>query len=628
MAMRIDFNEELCTDCHLCEMNCSLAFTVNGIFEFRPSMARIRVTESADDRKYVAHVCLQCQDAACIKACPTAAISTNPETGVVEINDKGCIGCAECTRACEYDGVFMVEGRLQAPCTGDCQAGTDCREFLSILARGELNGLNREETLKQAFYSITKTNPLPAVSGRVCPHPCEFPCVRGLIDETVNIHTAERFIGEWAIENKLELKKQNSEKKPQKVAIIGSGPAGLSCAYQLAKKGFKVTIFESLEKPGGMLAWGIPPYRLPRWVLEAEIDRLVKFGITIRTGIQVGKDIKFDELKEAYDSVFIAIGSQQGKPLQIPGENASNVVSGLNFLKRVYQKEPIIIAGEVIVIGGGDTAIDAAAICRRLGKQVTILYRRTEEEMPAIKDDIARAREEGVQFEFLSAPVAFEVEENRVNSITCVKMNLEGKDSYGRPKPVPVSGSEYKRKADFVIVAVQQQPDYTGLEEFNQEQQQIKVDKHQRTGIQKTTAAGDVVGAGLVHIAIGQGNVAAETIAARLLGEEVSPIAKKKVISISEIELPEETKQPRTTAENRSFIKGVDDIYKETVANITEEQLFQEVRRCLICGGSSAVKCEVCDDPLCVKACAVKALRLVDDDQIEEQKRLYQEIRL
>jgi NADPH-dependent glutamate synthase beta subunit-like oxidoreductase len=628
MARRIEFIEERCTHCHLCSLGCSLAFTRNGVFEFRPSLARIRVAESREGDRYAAHVCLQCRDAACQKVCPTGAIGTDTNTGIVEIDHSLCIGCSECVRACEFGGIFTVEGDFRAPCASSCQAGVDCREVLSILSKGREKGADPEATMKRAFQSLTAANPFPAVCGRVCPHPCETACIRTLHDEPLNIHSVERFIGDWAIEKGLDFEKPVCEKRPEKIAIVGSGPAGLSCAYHLAVSGFQVTVFEARSRPGGMLTFAIPPYRLPRETTEAEIDRIRRFGVEIITDVRIGIDRSLDDLKAGFDAVFLAIGAQKGNIPDLPGSDAENIITGLDFLEKVCAGDRSLIKDNVTVIGGGDTAIDVANVCRRLGKKVTVLYRRSEDEMPAIRQHIAFAREEGVSFQFLSAPVEFIQENGRVSALRCIKTKLEGAGADGRAMPVAVPGSEIEFSTELVVFATSQQSDLSGLEEVSGNGNSISVDGHYRTGISGVRAGGDAVSAGLVSIAIGHGRMAAQSIAMAFSKKRERFLEQQKNLCINEIKLVDRPKQARAEASLTPLERRMQGLEVETEIGIARDDLLVESGRCLKCGLRQAVKCEVCDDPLCIKACAVKALAVVDDDHVADQETLYREVRL
>ena len=290
------------------------------------------------------------------------------------------------------------------PCTFKCPSGVDVRGYVMHISQSEMYGRTVEQSINEAWYMLTDKNPLPATTGRVCPHPCESECNRGGIEGPLNINNIERFMGDFGIKNALPLKKMTDEKKAENVAVVGSGPAGLSCAYQLARRGYGVTIYESFEKAGGMLRYGIPAYRLPEDVLDAEIKKILDLGVQLKLNTKVGKDVPFEELRKSNSVVFMGIGAHAGKKLGVPGEDAANVMTGAEFLHKVNSGEKVEIGDKVIVIGGGNSAIDAARVAVRLGADVTLSYRRTRAEMPAIEHEIHSAEEEGVKFEYLDRP--------------------------------------------------------------------------------------------------------------------------------------------------------------------------------------------------------------------------------
>ena len=290
------------------------------------------------------------------------------------------------------------------PCAGGCPCGTDIRAWLTAIAQADAFGRTSADAYRIAWEKITDRNPFPAVCGRVCPHPCEDGCNRTRKDGAVAINAMEQFVGDFGLSQGLELTRQPGEKKTERIAVIGAGPAGLSCAYQLARLNYPVTVFEGFSRPGGMLRYGIPKYRLPREVLDGEIQRILRLGVELKCNAMVGRDVTLAELQKEYKAVFIGIGAHGGIRLRIPGDDAPNVLTGVEFLNRVNSGEEVKVGGKVLVIGGGDTAIDSARISKRLGAQVTLLYRRTHAEMPAIAPEIEGALEEGVEIQFLTAP--------------------------------------------------------------------------------------------------------------------------------------------------------------------------------------------------------------------------------
>ena len=277
-----------------------------------------------------------------------------------------------------------------APCVKGCPVQIRIKEFVESIAEGNYS---------QALSIIKENSLLPAVCGRVCPHPCETDCNRKNKDGSVSINAMERYVGDFGIEKELKLTRLSEDAKSEKIAIIGSGPAGLSCAYQLARQGYPVTVFEAFSQPGGMLRYGIPKYRLPREILDAEIQRIADLGVELKCNFVVGKDATLDQLREEYKAIFVGIGAHKGYNLGVPGEDASNVFTGTEFLNKANCGEPLEIGEKVVVIGGGDTAIDAARVSKRLGADVTIIYRRTRNEMPAIAPESRSAKVAGVDAE-------------------------------------------------------------------------------------------------------------------------------------------------------------------------------------------------------------------------------------
>ncbi len=483
----------------------------------------------------------------------------------------------------------------KAPCSHGCPSGNAVRSFITTIAQAGKLGKTQEQVLEEAWFIYTNTSPFPSVCGRVCPAPCETVCNRKDLDDAVSINKIERSIGDFGIENNLALRMLSNEKKPQKVAVIGAGPSGLSTAYQLARRGYGVKVFEGKDKAGGMLRWGIPGYRLPEGVLDAEIQKILDTGVQIEYGVKVGKDVSLEQLKGDYGAIFIALGAQQGMTLGMDGEDAPNVFSGVDFLNRFHHGEKLDLGTEVvaIVVGGGDTAIDAARICKRLGANVTILYRRTRAEMPAIEEEIDEALAEGIIIEFLAAPVGFKKGDNGlVTAMTAVRMELGEPDASGRRRPIPIGDSEFDIPATAIISAVSQEPDFTGFESLIEFPGRgwIKVDADQRTTEDQIWAGGDVTNLALVTDAIGHGRRAAEDIVRAFSGapreEDNRPVvfSDKMVPSYYE-------KLPRQLPGHVDQ-DGRMDLDTEVNLGFTAEQLLKETTRCMSCG--YCMDCEEC----------------------------------
>jgi formate dehydrogenase major subunit len=342
------------------------------------------------------------------------------------------------------------------PCRLNCPADVDIQGYMSLINLGKF---------KEAVALIKEKNPLPSVCGRVCTRKCEINCRRSLVDAPVGID----FLKRYAADQDMIGQMWQPDAKPDNgvpIAIIGSGPAGLTCAYYLVLEGYRPTVFESLPDPGGMLRYGIPEYRLPKAVLDKEINWILDLGVDLHTNKTLGKDFTMDDLfKQGFKSVFVGLGAQIGKPMAVEGENVEGVLSGVEFLKQVQLQTNPPIKGRVVVVGGGNTAIDAARTSLRLGAdEVVLLYRRTRKEMPANMVEIEAAEHEGVKMEFLAAPIRVNVANERMESMTCIRMELGEPDASGRRRPVEVTGSDYILKADWVISAIGQEPDLTGVE--------------------------------------------------------------------------------------------------------------------------------------------------------------------
>ena len=478
------------------------------------------------------------------------------------------------------------------PCADGCPNETNIREFLTTISWSDDNGGNHAEAFEKAWDILTEKNPFPSVCGRVCPHPCEGNCNRTHKDSAVSINNLERFVGDFALQNNFQFKKLTEEKYPEKIAVIGAGPAGLSCAYQLTRNGYNVTVYEAFSKPGGMLRYGIPDYRLPQDVLDKEIKRLEDLGIEIKCNAAIGRDIPYEQLQTDYDAIFVGIGAHKGKLLGIPNEDATNVFTGTEFLNKMNCGQTIDVGNKVLVIGGGDTAIDAARVSRRIGADVTIVYRRTRNEMPAIEEEIVGAEEEGVKLEFLAAPVEFVKDGDKIIKMKCQKMELGEPDSSGRRRPVPIPDNYFTLDATTVIAAISQEPDFGGLDNLHEGKDWIKVDEKGETKIPNTYAGGDALELGLVTIAIFNGRKAAETIHNRFRNIESKPETKPPVITHDKIILNYYESKLRNEPFKLPPEDRLKDMNLEITSTMTEEQVIDEAKRCMSCG--SCFDCGSC----------------------------------
>ena len=413
----------------------------------------------------------------------------------------------------------------KTPCMSGCPVNVPIPEFIGKVAEGDFEA---------AYQVITRENALPAICGRVCPQEkqCEGNCVRGVKGEPVGIGRLERFVADYHMANKKKVE-NNIEKNGKKVAVVGSGPAGITCAGELAKKGYEVTVFEALHKAGGVLSYGIPEFRLPKDLVAKEIDNVKELGVKIETNVVVGRSITVDELlQDGYDAVFIGSGAGLPRFLRIPGENLLGVYSANEFLTRVNLMKgykfpevptPVKVGKNVAVVGAGNVAMDAARTAKRLGAEnVYIVYRRGEDELPARKEEIHHAKEEGVIFRLLNNPTAIIGKDGWVTGIEVVKQELGEPDASGRRSPVPVEGSNYVIDVDTVIIAIGQSPNpliqqtTEGLE--TQKWGGIIVQEEtMETSKEYVYAGGDTVsGAATVILAMGAGKKAAAAIHEKL----------------------------------------------------------------------------------------------------------------
>ena len=405
------------------------------------------------------------------------------------------------------------------PCVSGCPVGIPIPEFVSKVAEGDLEG---------AYELLSNANALPAISGRVCPQEtqCEGKCIRGIKGEPVSIGRIERFVADWADAHGIA-NVATAPKNGHKVAVIGSGPAGLTCAGELARMGYDVSVFEAFHTPGGVLSYGIPEFRLPKAIVNREVSNLEKMGVDIETNMVIGKVLTIPELFEmGYEAVFIGSGAGLPMFMKIPGESLVGVYSANEYLTRVnlmkaYKPDsetPILHGKKVAVVGGGNVAMDAARCARRLGAEVHIVYRRSEAELPARAEEVHHAKEEGIIFDLLTNPVSIEGDEKgHVESITCVRMELGEPDDSGRRRPVPVEGSEFKTQVDTVIMALGTSPNpmsYEGTPGLEKTRKGcVAADEHGCTSCPNIFAGGDAAtGAATVILAMGAGKNAAHSI--------------------------------------------------------------------------------------------------------------------
>ena len=513
-----------------------------------------------------------------------------------------CSHCDTCAFVCPQEVVFsnvvdvlremaIKEGYVDpeafepwasGPCKASCPAHISIPGFIAAISQGKY---------AEGLKLIKREMPFPAICGRVCPHPCETECNRGNIDKPIAIEALKRFLADEDLYSDISYIPEKKEEKREKVAIIGAGPAGLTAACYLAIEGYPVTVFEKLPVAGGMMAVGIPEFRLPRDILQAEIEKIRELGVEIKLNVEIGKDIGFQDIQRDYQSIFIGIGCHRPIKLGVPGEDdLKGVIDGITFLRDIHLGKPTLLKGRAVVIGGGNVAVDSARVAKRLGfRDVAILYRRTREEMPAYSYEVDEAMEEGIEIEFLTAPTKIIGENGEVCALQCVRMELGEPDESGRRRPIPIKGSEFEVKTEVVIAAIGQQPDLGPLSLEGE----IKASKRgwivvdPQTGLTNMPgifAGGDVVsGPRTVVEAVGFGKNVASAIDLHLRGEDMSAARKGDwqgmEFSPEDAPLKERVAMPRISLSERQRS------FKEIDLGFSEEQAKTEAERCLmLCG--------------------------------------------
>jgi heterodisulfide reductase subunit A len=553
----------------------------------------------------------------------TVTIRKNPRY----VLEGVCTGCGECEKVCPvtipnaWDEnlamrkavgrsfpqavpiTFNIEKLDRAPCVATCPAGVNVQGYVQLI---------KQRRYKEAVQLIMERLPLPGVLGRVCPHPCESVCRRAEVDAPIAIRNLKRFAADQiALE---DITPPAIEDRREKIAVVGSGPAGLTVAYYMRLKGYRVTIFEALDKLGGMLRVGIPDYRLPPAVLDQEIDYILGLGISVEKGVRFGSDIFLKDLETAgYAAVFLSIGAHSALSLGIPGlENTKGVVDALEFLREVNLSGGKAPGRQVVIIGGGNVAIDAARAAKRLGaEKVTIVYRRSEREMPAYTEEIEDAKQERIDFHYLTAPVKIISQDGIVAGFECIRTELGPVDASGRRRPIPVKGSEFIIPCDAVIPAIGQRIDDSWAEKEPDldwtSRHSIKVDAWtMQTSIPNVFAAGDAVtGPASVIEAVSAGHKAVEAMHRFLNGYDLTAYAEQQAKQnppgndweeISENLKPDNRVQPgHVTPGQRT------DSFREVELGFSEEDALHEASRCLNCG-------ICCECMACVQACEAKAI--------------------
>jgi formate dehydrogenase beta subunit len=474
-----------------------------------------------------------------------------------------------------------VQSNRPSPCQLDCPVGTDVRAFLAHAAEGDV---------EQAWRVIRRANPFPGICGRVCYHPCEGDCNRAALDGAVAVHAVERAIADEAARRQLAVE-HGAVPQMLRVGVVGAGPAGLSCAYHLARRGYAVTVFDEQPRPGGMLRYGIPAYRLPRPALDAELELLAHMGITFVGGVRVGATPGAPDLS-AYAALFLAIGAQRSKHTHIAGDMLNGVESGLEFLRSVNRGVERPLSGPVVVVGGGNTAVDTARVALRLGAEPTVVYRRGREHMPAHPDEVAQAEREGVRFIFWAAPIRFIPRHGSVERVEVQRMRAGSPDESGRARPEPIPGATSTLPATRVFTAIGEEVETDLLHGFATAMHgHVRADEWGRTRRASVFAGGDAAtGAGTVSDAIGSGRRAALAIDAHLQEHDIVEGGLAERVRRNEVNLFYFPRQSRAEAGVRTEpgrIRG----FSEVLEGLPWSAAAAEAARCFTCG-----ECTACDN--------------------------------
>jgi NADPH-dependent glutamate synthase beta subunit-like oxidoreductase/Pyruvate/2-oxoacid:ferredoxin oxidoreductase delta subunit len=478
---------------------------------------------------------------------------------------------------------MAIEKRKFPPCRSACPAHVNVQAYVSLIQRGKY---------KEAVDVIRNDMPFPAICGRVCFSPCEDECARNDVDQAVAIRALKKFVADIEHNQRKVRPRPLPKRHTEQVAVVGAGPAGLTAAYELAKLGYPVTVFERMSQPGGMMRYCIPDFRLERFVVENETNYIKELGVEVRTGVEFGKDVTIESLHDnGYKAVFLAIGAQLGMKLHVPGEDLKGVVNAVDFLRDVTLGKHVEVGQRVAVVGGGNSAIDAARTAKRMGaREVTILYRRSSEEMPALPSEVAEAEKDGVKIEILVAPKQIIGQDGKVAAIECQRMKLGETDESGRRRPVPIPGSEHKYDVDTVIPALGQLAEASCIPKPLQDEKTriptIATDPLTlETKVSGVFAGGDVVtGPASIIEAVGQGKRAATSIHLYLSGEDLHKGREENIEETTWVKDRKQIKKKErrfnpVREKSRTTFEDVQDY----VERLEREAKF-EACRCISCG--------------------------------------------
>ena len=633
-----------------------------GVLDYTEKAGLVHCAFQVEGKDYTTFIC-NCCGCSCAGIRQINRLDANPMSHSnfrAQISDDKCVACGECVTICPVNAVtlgtsFDCDGNCQsyeyrhaanttlkkgdlhddfinerkltgkygtAPCKVSCPAHVSVQGYIQKASEGKY---------LEALEVIKKDNPLPAVCGRICPHPCEEKCSRNSLDQSLAIDAIKMFVADRERERSARFVPQKIAEHDNKVAVIGSGPAGLSCAYYLAVDGFKVTVFEKNSRPGGMLMMGIPAFRLEKDVLDSEIEVLRELGVEFRCGVEVGKDVTIAALREeGYEAFYLAIGAQRSAALGIVGEELEGVYGGVDFLREINSGSSPAVGRRCAVIGGGNVAMDVCRSAVRLGAEETyIIYRRSESEMPADKQEIAEAMAEGVKFRFLNAPVEITGKGGKVAGIRVELMELGEPDEKGRRKPVG-TGKFEDIEVDSVIAAIGQTIDWGGLDtgamEKGKKSAAVVDNIAYQTAEHDIFAGGDcVTGPKFAIDAIAAGKQGAISISRLLRGRHLTDGRNASFEAIDTSDVGSRIDSRGVDRSPRQAVPEVDGkvsakTFKDLREGLTEEQILREAKRCLHCGRSvvDTDKCIGCG--VCTHRCKFDAIHLVrvDDTQSAE----------